>query len=212
LTEEIAMYELRTSFLPLIPEFDIATDLMAEAADALIAGDLDQARIKVREANIQPVHAFTARVLRSWKDPIHELRCVEQLRPITALDPVRSASSKLKAKIYTEDGYRCRYCGVRVVLPDACLIFRQAFPELDVRTDRELHAVFYALKATYDHVIPHSLGGRTNRSNLVTACQSCNYGKGLRTLAQIGFVDPWTRPPIVDGWDGLGRMLTGVTQ
>jgi 5-methylcytosine-specific restriction endonuclease McrA len=34
---------------------------------------------------------------------------------------------------------------------------------------------------TFDHVIPRSLGGRTQWENIVTACSPCNMKKGART-------------------------------
>lgn len=38
--------------------------------------------------------------------------------------------------------------------------------------------------ATYDHVIPRSLGGRTTVDNLVLACQQCNQDKAAMTLTE----------------------------
>lgn len=43
--------------------------------------------------------------------------------------------------------------------------------------------------------------------HLVTTCQSCNYGKGDRLLAELGLIDPRTRPAIFDEWDGLERLV-----
>src|SRR4029079_10167385 len=39
---------------------------------------------------------------------------------------------------------------------------------------------------TYDHVVPRRLGGRTEWTNIVTACQDCHLGKGARTPEQAG--------------------------
>jgi len=41
----------RACFLAPIPELEIAADLLAAAADALLAGDLNLARVKLRQAN-----------------------------------------------------------------------------------------------------------------------------------------------------------------
>ena len=40
---------------------------------------------------------------------------------------------------------------------------------------------------TLDHVIPRSKGGKTNWTNLVTACNRCNVSKGDKTPEQAGF-------------------------
>ena len=37
-----------------------------------------------------------------------------------------------------------------------------------------------------DHVLPRSLGGRTSWSNVVTACQKCNFRKGNKILRSSG--------------------------
>lgn len=41
---------------------------------------------------------------------------------------------------------------------------------------------------TIDHVIPKSKGGKTNWTNLVTACNRCNITKGDKTPEQAGMV------------------------
>jgi 5-methylcytosine-specific restriction endonuclease McrA len=39
---------------------------------------------------------------------------------------------------------------------------------------------------TYDHVVPRSLGGKTDWTNIVTCCIACNRCKGGRTPEQAG--------------------------
>ncbi len=41
---------------------------------------------------------------------------------------------------------------------------------------------------TIDHVIPKSKGGKTNWSNLITACNRCNVTKGDKTPEQSGMM------------------------
>ena len=38
---------------------------------------------------------------------------------------------------------------------------------------------------TFDHVIPRSLGGRTNWNNVVAACRPCNFKKGSKRSKEI---------------------------
>lgn len=75
------------------------------------------------------------------------------------------------------------------------------------RRDIELNAAFYTLKGVLDHMVPHAHGGGSGADNLVTACQPCNYGKGNWFIEQVGLRDPRLRTPVVDGWDGLARVL-----
>lgn len=70
------------------------------------------------------------------------------------------------------------------------------------------HGAFFAMSASMDHVVPHSAGGTNEEENLVTACWSCQFGRGAWSLGEVGLLDPRTRPPVKDGWDGLGRLLT----
>jgi hypothetical protein len=61
--------------------------------------------------------------------------------------------------------------------------------------------------ATLDHVLPLSLGGRTNESNLVTSCWSCNYGKANFTVEQIGINNPLDRDIDLDKENKVERLL-----
>jgi hypothetical protein len=62
---------------------------------------------------------------------------------------IKPVSRRLRFEILKRDGHRCRYCGASA--PDVPL--------------------------TVDHVIPRSLGGGNEPSNLATACSDCNIGK-----------------------------------
>ena len=59
-------------------------------------------------------------------------------------------NARLRFEILRRDDHTCRYCGAGA--PD--------------------------VKLTVDHVVPRSLGGSDEPTNLVTACLDCNLGKG----------------------------------
>jgi len=63
-----------------------------------------------------------------------------------------------RLNVYARDGFRCQFCGEK-------------------KAQRLL---------TYDHVLPFSRGGKTEWTNIVTACQDCNLRKGARTPEQAG--------------------------
>lgn len=201
-------WAFRACFVPYIPAMAIAADLLDQSADALLAGDHDRARALLREANDPTVHAFAAKIMGAWDVQIHRRRVVQ--RPIgVARTPDRTPTHSVKTAVFARDGWRCRYCGVRVMLPKARKVVVEAFPDVVCWSgkDKDLHAAFYALSAVADHVVPHALGGSSDLDNLVTTCQCCNYGKGDRLLAEVGLLDPRDRSPTVDAWDGLGRLL-----
>ncbi len=63
-----------------------------------------------------------------------------------------------RVNIYARDKYRCQYCRKKVTLSTA----------------------------TYDHVVPRAQGGKTEWTNIATACYACNERKGGRTPQQAG--------------------------
>jgi 5-methylcytosine-specific restriction endonuclease McrA len=63
-----------------------------------------------------------------------------------------------RVNIYARDRYTCQYCG-------------------------QVHNI---TDLTYDHVKPRAQGGKTEWSNIVTACSSCNAKKANRTPEQAG--------------------------
>lgn len=65
-----------------------------------------------------------------------------------------AVTRRMRFEIFRRDDHRCRYCGAGA--PEAVL--------------------------TVDHVVPVSLGGSDDPSNLVTACTECNSGKASSTI------------------------------
>ncbi len=65
--------------------------------------------------------------------------------------------------IYTRDGHRCVYCGVRLGHPVK-------------------EGVTYAATFTLDHLIPRELGGTNVASNLVSACFRCDSARQDKSL------------------------------
>jgi 5-methylcytosine-specific restriction endonuclease McrA len=63
-----------------------------------------------------------------------------------------------RMNVYQRDGYRCQYCRRR--LPASAL--------------------------SYDHVVPRAAGGRTDWTNIVTACRPCNTRKDSKTCDEAG--------------------------
>ncbi len=60
--------------------------------------------------------------------------------------------------VLARDAYTCQYCG-------------KHFPKEEL---------------TMDHVVPKSRGGKTEWTNVVTACKKCNQRKGNRTPKEAG--------------------------
>lgn len=66
----------------------------------------------------------------------------------------KAISKKARFEVFKRDGFQCQYCGA--VPPKAVL-----------------HV---------DHIVPVASDGGNEESNLITACNACNLGKGARSL------------------------------
>jgi 5-methylcytosine-specific restriction endonuclease McrA len=202
----------RACFLEPIAELEQVADMLADAADCLLAGNHALARELLQRADMPAVRAYAARVMGPVNTEIHRYRDVPGLPAVVATSDratARKPSASVEAAIFARDGYRCRYCGCRVVLAKARKLMASAVPDALQwgNADRDRHAAFYALTAVVDHMVPHARGGTNEPDNLVTTCQACNYGKNNWLIEEVGLIDPRTHPPIRDNWDGLGRML-----
>ena len=72
------------------------------------------------------------------------------------------------------------------------------------------HAAVFVMEAQYDHIVPHSRGGRNELESLVLTCLPCNCGRAGFTLEEMGLYDPRTCNRvecIFSGWDGLKQLL-----
>jgi hypothetical protein len=68
-----------------------------------------------------------------------------------------STTKTLRFEVFKRDGFTCQYCGSKP--PDVTL--------------------------EADHIVPVSDGGTDEIDNLITACFSCNRGKGARQLTSM---------------------------
>ena len=117
---------------------------------------------------------------------------------------------KHEEAVFSRDGHRCRYCGIRLVSNSVLVWFSNAVGDERFQKGKSnltTHGAIHIFKPVADHVVPWRLGGMTAPENLVTACGPCNYGKYSYTIEQIGIQNPFDRAPVDDDWDGLMRFL-----
>jgi len=193
--------------------FESQLDLFQQALSALAIDD--------RPACISHLNAIRSREMREWcsehgqMSGMHRKNRLTLPNPVaidkTLRDPLRSPR-KYQRQVYERDGYRCRYCGIRLVENEVLSQFAHRLDGPEFRkgpTNLDKHGIIHAFTPVADHVVPWSQGGKTNPSNLVTSCGPCNYGKSGYTIDQIGLDDPLSRPPTTGGWDGLRSLLEG---
>jgi len=124
-------------------------------------------------------------------------------------DPERSPK-KLQNSVFERDGYSCRYCGCKLNSQDFIRLFIQKLNSSIFqkgKTNLTTHGIIHISWPVADHVFPWNLGGKTNLSNLVSSCSSCNYGKDSYTIKQLGIENPFNRLPSNNKWDGLVSKL-----
>ena len=101
-------------------------------------------------------------VVRSYDRDVRsvtfKIRMPAVVRLLRFIRRKRPQVSFSRKNLFARDDNSCQYCGAK-------------------REPGEL---------TYDHVVPRSLGGKTDWSNIVTSCIDCNRRKGGRTPEQAG--------------------------
>ena len=207
------------SLLPATPEMERAADLLNEAADMVLADRDEEAAALIQKADITAL--FDVREQASRAPPVfsvHRLRKVANLLPKIPKEQRAApfaSESPLGEAVFRRDGWRCRYCGCRVIPSRVRRWMDKRLPGVirwDQATNLGCHAGFWTLWGSVDHVIPRARGGRNEAENLVTACMVCNFAREDYTLEQLGLADPRSRPPVLDGWDGLTRLSADATR
>jgi len=124
-------------------------------------------------------------------------------------DPLRSPK-KYQQKVFQRDGYKCRYCGEKVISQEFFKLFSKALNLRSFKrgnTNLTTHGIFHLTWPVADHVFPWVNGGKTDLDNLVTSCGPCNYGKSGYTIKQIGIDDPLNYPSQETNWDGFESYI-----
>lgn len=202
---------MRHSIKDPIPEIFAAWEALSTASDAHLSGDFGVAADYLSRANCPLVW--------SWLNPawVEVDKHVIELRPLgdtlslrkDERDPDRNIRIEVRREVLLRDGYRCRYCGIPVVSADIRRFLARQYPRSvpwDAYDPSKQHAGLSCMWLQFDHVIPHSHGGRSDPENVVVTCALCNFGKHGFTLRQLGLSDPSLRPPVAVTWDGLERL------
>lgn len=199
-----------------IPEIFSAWKAMSAAVDEHLMGNYTRAEELFQQAD--------SPVVWKWLNPAwvqvssnvveHRPAGDSPIVPKAERDPDRNIAREIRAAVLQRDGYRCRYCGIPVVEADIRKIAAKLYPSAvgwDSRDPSKQHAGFQCLWLQFDHVEPHSHGGRSTTENVVVSCALCNFGKDRFTLRQLNLEDPRLREPEPMDYDGLERLRAGVT-
>lgn len=199
-----------------IPEIFAAWRAMSAAVDEHLRGSRARAEELFRQADSPKVWDW---LNSAW---VGVIKNVVEMKPLgdtsvipkSERDPDRNIAPHIRAVVLERDGYRCRYCGIPVVHADIRKIAAKLYPASvgwDSRDPSKQHAGFQCLWLQFDHVEPHSHGGRSSVENVVISCALCNFGKDRFTLLQLHVEDPRLREPEHIGYDGLERLRAFAT-
>jgi hypothetical protein len=187
-----------------------AIDQIDAAANLLLSGEVGKARARLRFCDRHEIKEYIDLVAGPTNPDIHRFKSVPGSPPVEK-NSQRMPSAANQRRLFERDGWRCRFCGVRVMLRASIKVFDAACPdEIRWTGPQSLqHPAFRACCASADHIVPHSRGGSNDNDNLVTACGPCQFGRNQWLLEEVSLSDPRQRPPIIDGWDGLTRLIVG---
>ena len=196
---------------PVLEIFE-AADLLDKAVDDHFAGEPGRAGCLIAEANMPEVRGWVESLWGPASERINRIRSVEGAPPVLAKgirDPTAKPEAELRQAIINRDGYRCRFCSIPVIRAEVRKAMHCHYSDTLPwgRTNASQHAAFQCLWLQFDHVLPHSRGGRTDLDNLVITCGPCNFGRVERTLEEVGLIDPRTRSVEQTSWDGLERFI-----
>ena len=188
---------------------DIAAELLSEAADALLTGDLVTCSQKLRESDLRSIREHFDRTAGRIDVAIHRQSKNPQFIRVSREKQPRMPNAARQLEILRRDGFRCRFCESKVIVKSVHKIFANAVPDAARlgRSNETRHFGISNLTASVDHLVPYSRGGTNDADNLITACPTCNYGRGNWLIAEVEIENPFNRPPTIDEWDGLTRLL-----
>lgn len=197
-----------------IPELDLAAKLLDASASAMLAGKFSLAASLLVQADFPEIMKYARRAVGPLSVEVHKSIRRPKCLPNCDRHPTRMPSVIAQRAIFKRDGWRCRFCGTKVICKVARAVITNAFVIEARWTGKEFqkHSALYALASSLDHVVPHGRGGENEDLNFVTACYCCQFGRGEWTLEESELYDPRLREPVRDEWDGLSRLAAYSTQ
>ncbi len=173
--------------------FDDQLDLFTDSVRCAVEGDKTRAREllgAVRSEDLKKwyrEHGLNSGIIRHGYFKSRAAR----VRSVVARD--RSPTAIVE-QTFKRDGYRCRYCGLRVIHKKVLKVFQgilgmDSFPM--PKADAERHGVALIFMPSHDHVGPRSCDCLAS----IRIPPAARAGVGAR-LAAVGSGTPWRRGPV----------------
>ena len=134
----------RACLLPPLTEHAVAADLLSSAADAILAGKLETAGELLRRADMPALFEFGRRLMGVEDREVHRRRLGPPVTATPAKVVARMPGSAETRALFERDGWRCRFCGCRVVSSRARNAMRTCLPGAVPWSEKEgYHGGFY---------------------------------------------------------------------
>ena len=216
--ENSAFWSPRRCLRSPIPEIFEAAMLLDCAVAHHLLGNRDEAADLIVQTDRNDIRNFTESLWGSASKNPDQQRYI-RWRPISGLpepaamdlDKKRKPNRAVEIAAIARWEAHCVFCGVPLIRSTVPKALQASYPDLVIwRSNRnaDQHAAFQLMWMQFDHVVPHSRGGRTDINNIVVTCAPCNYGKGDWMLEELGLIDPRLRPGVQTSWDGLERIFS----
>ena len=209
----------KTCLVPYPPWVDKEIDKLIRAVKKINAGQKAEAKKILRSIRGKEMTEWYENVGQWTGAYRRNLLNSKKLKEIPKSHRASSnISLEMQMKVIKRDNYRCRYCQIRLIHKNEIITLQNKFGRKMIpickesKNEREYavtfrHGIINMCQATYDHVKPLQLGGRSSVGNLVATCKACNYGKGKFSLKELGLNQPRKWQIIVDEWQGLADLL-----
>ena len=200
---------MRKSLLEPIKELELAAKLLDAAGNALIMGRSVLTSELVRRADIPEIMKYAVMLVGKMSNEVHRHTRRPKCLSKEQRDPTRMPTSTVQEAIFARDGWRCRFCGIKVISKAARAVLIRLYPDKThwVKQEFQRHSALYAMASSLDHIVPHGRGGKNEECNFVTACYCCQFGRGEWTIDEVEVSDPFKHEPVIDAWDGLVRIV-----
>jgi len=202
--------------LPFPKKFDRELNQFIEVVKIAFSGNVPSARNRLSTIVHQPMISWFDEIAQHVGDVRYQLlNSAKPYRKKALSNKKRDMGETRVRRIAERDGYRCGYCGIRVVEPAVLkkvqkLLGRDVFPSKTGRkgsSNLDYHGIWLTMAITLDHIEPFAINADDSDNNLVTCCWGCNFGKYDYTLKELDLAQPIQSKGVFDGWHGLRESI-----
>lgn len=142
---------MRRCLLAPIPEFQLAAELLDAAADALLQDNSELARKLIAKADYPAIMEHSIKIVGRLSTDVHRQVHRPETLPKPERYPDRMPTMAVQNEIFARDGWRCRFCRIKVISRKSRGVLIRLFPDEThwVSSEFKRHTALY-----YDGGVP----------------------------------------------------------